>query len=412
MKELQFDYTLPRYAFSKVAGRLMPSQYWNSKFSCLRVGEGPEPELPNEEWVKVKVKYGGICGSDLNLIFLNDSPSASTFASFPFTIGHEIVGEITGVGSQVSQLNSGDRVVIDPILSCEPRGFSNLCPACREGHFSLCDHKAEGNLSPGLLIGSCRDTGGGWSSYLVAHKSQVFKLPHEIEDLNGAMVEPFSCALHSVLQNPPTKEDTVLVIGGGVIGICIIAAIRSLDIDCKIVALVKHNLQAEFARNYGADEVIFLRKSTYTHDLAKSFNGKVLKPIFGPEVIQGGADIVYECVGRKQSINDGLRFSKSGGKVVLVGLAGIMDGIDWTAIWLNELEIKGSFAYSTEDYQGKRVRTFDIAIELMRLGKVDLSPLITHRFPLEDYREALITASNKGTRAAMKVVFEPQNKEE
>ncbi|HEX6593149.1 MAG TPA: alcohol dehydrogenase catalytic domain-containing protein [Bacillota bacterium] len=407
MKELQFNYKLSHYLFSKITGKFMPSLYWNSQFSCLRLDEQTERELPNEQWVKVKVKFGGICGSDLNLIFLNDSPAVSPFASFPFTIGHEIVGEITEVGTEVNELTVGDRVVIDPILSCEPRGIANPCPACLRGDFSLCVHKAEGDLSPGLLIGSCRDTGGGWSSNLVAHHSQVFKLPKEVEDLNAVMVEPFSCALHSVLQNPPDKNDTILVIGGGVIGICVIAAIRALDIDCKIVALVKHDLQAKFASHYGADEIVFLRKSTYVPDLAEALHAKVLKPLFGPEVIVGGADIIYECVGKKQSMNDGLRFAKSGGKVVLLGLAGIMDGIDWTTVWLNELEVKGSFAYGTEEYQGKRVRTFAVAIELMRLGKVDLSPLITHRFPLEEYRKALNIASNKGPRAAIKVVFEP-----
>lgn len=407
VKELQFDYKLPRYAFSKLAGKLMPSFYWNSKSSCVQLGDQSELVLPNEKWVKVKVKYGGICGSDLNLISLNDSPAISPYASFPFTIGHEIVGEINEVGSTVSELDIGERVVIDPILSCEPRGIERPCSACQNGNFSLCVYKAEGEISPGLLIGSCRDTGGGWSSYMVAHQSQVFKLPQEVGDLNGAMIEPFSCALHSVLQNPPSKNDTVLVIGGGVIGISIIAAIRSLDIDCKIIALVKHELQAEFASHYGVDDIIFLRKATYTSELAKSLDGKVLKPLYGSEVIQGGADIVYECVGKKQSINDGLRFAKSGGKVVLVGLAGVIDGIDWTMVWLNELDIKGSFAYSTEDYQGKRIRTFAIAIELMRLGKVDLSPLITHQFSLEDYKNALYTATNKNNSAAMKVVFEP-----
>lgn len=407
MKELQFDYRLSRYIFSKIGGRFKPSLYWHSKLSCLRFGERSEPELPNDQWVKIKVKFGGICGSDLNLIFLNDSPATSPFASFPFTIGHEIVGEITEVGSQVNHLKMGDRVAIDPILSCKPRGISNPCPQCLKGDFSLCIHKAEGKISPGLLIGSCRDTGGGWGSCLVAHKSQVFQLPEEVDDLNGVMVEPFSCALHSVLRNPPSKNDTVLVIGGGVIGISVIAAIRALDIPCKIVALVKHDLQARFASHYGANDIIRLRKSSYISDLARTLNAKVLKPLFGPEVIQGGADTVFECVGRKQSINDALRFSKNGGKVVLLGLAGVMDGIDWTTIWLNELDVKGCFTYGTEDYQGKRLRTFDISIELMRLGKVDLSPLVTHRFPLEKYRNALETATNKGNSSALKVVFEP-----
>lgn len=407
LKALQFDYKLPRYLFSKITGRFLPSAYWDSRISCLQYLEQLEPKLPNENWVKVRVKYGGICGSDLNLLFLHDSPATSPFVSFPFTIGHEIVGIIDEVGSQVTHLNCGDRVAIDPILSCATRGISPPCCSCLKGNFSLCENKTVGDVSPGLLIGACRDTGGGWSSYIVAHKSQAYKLPEQVNDLNGVMIEPFSCALHSVLRNPPSKNETVLVIGGGVIGICVIAAIRALEIPCNIVALVKHPFQAELASNYGADNIILLQKPNYVEDLARSLKGKVLKPLFGPEVIEGGADIVFECVGKKQSINDALRFSKNGGKVILLGLAGIMEGIDWTTVWLNELEVKGSFAYSTEQFQGNRVPTFTIAIELMRDGKVDLSPLVTHRFPLEDYRNAIDTASNKKNRAAIKVVFEP-----
>jgi threonine dehydrogenase-like Zn-dependent dehydrogenase len=407
LKALQFDYQLPRYIFSKLTGKFFPSVYWNSRLSCLKFYNQPEPDLPNDDWVKVKVKYGGICGSDLNLLFLNDSPATSPFVSFPFTIGHEIVGEIAETGSRVHDFKAGDRVVIDPILSCAARGITGVCPACRKGDGHLCIHKTEGSISPGLLIGACRDTGGGWSSCLVAHKSQVLKLPNEVDDLNGVMVEPFSCALHAVLRNPPSIDDTVLVIGGGVIGLCVIAAIRALDFGCKIVALVKHDFQARLASQYGANDIIMLRESTYIHDLAKSLNAKVLNSLFGPEVIQGGADQIFECVGRKQSINDAFRFSKTGGKVVLLGLAGIIDGVDWTMVWLNELDVKGSFAYSTEEYRGRRVKTFDIAIELMRDKKVDLSPFITHRYPLEEYRNALNTASNKRNGSAVKVVFEP-----
>ncbi|WP_026584328.1 zinc-dependent alcohol dehydrogenase [Bacillus sp. J33] len=406
MKALQFDYHMPRYISSKILGRFFPSVFWDSRLSCLRFDDQLEPVLPNEDWVKVKVKYSGICGSDLNLLFLNDSPATSPFVSFPFTIGHEIVGEIAEAGSKVSSLKPGDRVVIDPILSCHARGIEKPCPACEKGNFSLCSFKTEGNLAPGLLIGACRDTGGGWSSYLVAHRSQAFKLPDAVNDLNGVMIEPFSCAIHSVLRNPPNEGDTVLVIGGGVIGICVIAAIRALGIPCRIAALVKHPFQAELAAHFGANEIIHLRKQAYVNELTKTLGGKILKPLFGPEVIEGGADMVYECVGKKQSINDALRFSRNGGKVVLLGLAGIMDGIDWTTVWLNELDVKGSFAYSTEMYQGKRTRTFEIAIDLMREGKADLSPLVTHRFQLEDYRNALVTATNK-KNGALKVVFEP-----
>lgn len=408
LKALQFNFSLPRYALCKTVGKILPSIHWDTRFSCLRYRDVPDPVLPNNQWVKIKVTYGGICGSDMNLLFLHDSPSTSPYASFPFTIGHEMVGVITETGSEVTSLKPGDRVVTDPILSCLSRGFPEPCPACKRGDFSLCDHMTDGDLAPGLLIGACRDTGGSWSPYLVAHQSQIFKLPDEVDDINGIMVEPFSVALHAVLRNRPDDGDTVLVIGAGVIGICVIAAIRALNIPCRIVVLAKHSFQAELAARYGADHIVRLTAGDgYFPETASALQARLLKPLFGSPVVQGGADIVYECVGRKRSIDDALRFAKSGGKIVLLGLAGIVEQIDWTAVWLHELTVRGSFAYGTEMFEGKKARTHEIAIDLMAAGKVDLSPLITHRFPLEQYKLALSTAANKRDGTAIKIVFEP-----
>lgn len=409
MNALQFQFSIPRYVFGKTVGKIFPSLLWNSGLSCLKYTQMPDPVLPSEQWVKIRVTYGGICGSDLNLIYLHDSPSTSPFTSFPFTIGHEMVGKISEIGAEVSDLKIGDRVVIDPILSCTARGIPSSCEACQRGDYSLCCHMTEGDLSPGLLIGACKDTGGSWSSCLVAHHSQVIKLPDEINDLNGIMIEPFSCAVHSVMRNPPGNEDTVLVIGAGTIGICVVAAIRAIGIRCKIVVLSKYDYQTKLALHYGADEVIRLSGREYksSYETAEALKARVLKPVMGPPVILGGADMVFECVGNSHSVNDALRFARSGGKVVLLGLASILDRIDWTTVWLNELDVKGSFAYSTEEFKGKRMRTMQVAIELMTKGRVDLSPMITHRFPLNKYKDAFATVVNKGKKACMKVVFEP-----
>ncbi|MBA4534518.1 alcohol dehydrogenase catalytic domain-containing protein [Brevibacillus halotolerans] len=407
MKAIRFQATIPRYLSTKTLGRFFPSVFYGP-MSCITYDDVKEPSLPNQEWVKVRVKFCGICGSDLNLIFLHDSPATSPFASFPFTIGHEIVGVIEELGREVKNLSVGERVVIDPILSCEARGFHEPCPACHRGDFSLCERMTIGDVSPGLLIGACRDTGGGWSPRLVAHQSQILKVPQDVSDLNAVMTDPFATALHGVMRDQPRDNETVLVIGAGVIGICVVAAIRSLGSKARVIVLVKHPFQAEMARRYGADEVVLLSsQSDYNQQLADLLGARVLKPIFGSPVIQGGADIVYECVGKDQSINDSLRFAKSKGKVNLLGVASIPHKVDWTPIWLNELDIKGSFACGTEEYQGERLRTYALALNLMRSGKVDLASLVTHRFPLDQYREAIETAAGKGRTGAIKVIFEP-----
>ncbi|UCZ51982.1 alcohol dehydrogenase catalytic domain-containing protein [Bacillus shivajii] len=408
MKAIQFDLNIPKYALSKAMGKVNPSLYVNSPLSCLQLKEVDVPKLPDEEWVEVKVKYGGICGSDLNLISLKDSPATSPFISFPFTMGHEIVGTVSNKGASVEHLSVGERVVIDPILGCKARGVTPLCSECEKGNDNLCKHMNNGSISPGLLTGTCKDTGGSWSSHVVAHESQIIKLPSSVDDANGVLIEPFSCALHTVLQNPPEENDTVFVIGSGVIGICVIAALRALDYKCRVVALVKYKFQGEMASRFGADEVIYVTKGKeYISQAANSFAADVLYPVFGEPIVHGGADIIYECVGNKKSLHDAIRFARKGGKIVLLGLASYVENLDMTMIWLNELEIKGSFAYSTEQFRGEKKRTLQIAVDLIAEKKVDLSPLITHTFSLEEYREAIATATNKKKEQTMKVVFEP-----
>jgi len=115
--------------------------------------------------------------------------------------------------------------------------------------------------------------------------------------------------------------------------------------------------------------------------------------------------LVFDCVGSGASIDDALRFARSGGKVVLVGLAALPKGVDWTPIWLNELQIKGSYTYGVELYRGQRIHTFQVALNLMAEGKVDLAPMVTHKFRLEEYRQALATVARKGQSGAIKAVF-------
>ncbi|MDR5694410.1 MAG: alcohol dehydrogenase catalytic domain-containing protein [Armatimonadota bacterium] len=405
MKALQFGFSIPRYLLGKVLGHRFPRILW-SRFASLQYTDAPEPQLPWGEWVKIAVHLGGICGSDLHLLFLDDSPSLSPFASFPFIPGHEIVGTVVEVGPEAGEIKPGERVAVDPLLPCAARGLE-LCQACSRGDFNLCTRFTDGRLSPGILIGGCRDTGGGWGPYVVAHKSQVLKVPPTVTDENAVMVDPLAISIHAVVRHPPGDADTVLVIGGGVIGICVIAALRALGFRGRIVVLAKYPYQAKTAQAYGANETILLQRGDGHYDaLADVLGGRLLQPVLGKRVVVGGADVTYECVGTGRSIDDALRLTRSRGKVVLVGLAAIPKGVDWTFIWLHELQVLGTINGALETLQGQRQKAHEIALDLLAQGKVDLSPLVTHRFPLDAYPEAFSTATGKSRNRVFKVVFQ------
>jgi len=404
MKAVQLIQSIPRYLLTKALGVVYPPAFWGP-LAMLQCREVPEPALPGPQWVKIKTRYGGICGSDMGTIFLKDSPALSALVSFPLTLGHENVGIIAEVGEQVEGFAIGDRVVAEPLLPCSTRGIEEPCELCQRGEFSLCQNFAEGNLSPGFSIGTCRDTGGSWSPYFVAHQSQLFLVPENVSDENALMVEPLSVALHAVMRNPPNDDHIALVLGAGVVGLCIVAALRALGSGARVIVLAKYPFQGEMARRFGADEVIYLRGGDYFRAVAEATGGKLYKPLLGKRVLVGGADIVYECVGSESTIDDALRFARSGGTVVLVGLAAIPKRVDWTPIWLNELTVKGSYWCSMETFQGRRVRTMQLALKWMAEGKLDLSPMVTHRFRLDDYKTALALTANKGRHQVIKSVF-------
>ncbi len=405
MKAVQFLGAVPRYVFSMTAGTFTRKAYY-SALSNVVLREVDEPKLLSDNWVRIKTKYSGICGSDMNLILLRDSPGSSPFVSFPLTLGHENCGLVTEVGANVADIKIGDRVVVDPILSCAPREIPEPCEFCRNGDFSLCRNFRKGIVAPGLSIGYCRDTGGGWSESFVAHKSQVIKLPDKVCFEEAALIDAFCSSLHPVMRNYPKDDDTCLVMGAGVIGLSVVASLRALGSLAKVVVVAKYRHQADLARSYGADEVVCLKEDPdYFQTLAEILGGELLKPIIGKRIMEGGADVVFECVGNATGIDDSLRFTKAGGKVVLVGLASFPKGVDWTPIWLNEITVKGSYWCSGETYLGKDTTTYRTAVSLLEEGKVSLERLLTHKFRIEDYREAIEANLNKSRTGLIKSVF-------
>jgi threonine dehydrogenase-like Zn-dependent dehydrogenase len=355
--------------------------------------------------VRIGTRYGGICGSDMGIVFLRINPALSAFVSLPIVLGHENVGTIAEVGDQVEGFAVGDRVVADPLLPCAARGIEEPCELCRLGDFSLCQNFAEGDLAPGFSLGACRDTGGSWSPCFVAHESQLHRLPEAVSDENGVMIEPFSGALHSVMRSFPDDDDVVLVIGAGTIGLCVVVALRTLGSRAHVIVLAKYPFQGEMATRLGADAVIYPGERDPLEAVADATGGQLYRSVLGPELLVGGADVTYECVGTERSIRDSLSLTGSGGTIVLVGLPAVLKRMDWTPVWLKELVIIGSVWSGTEVVEDRPVPTFELIVKWMAEGKLDLAPLVTNRFRLDEYQKALAVTADKGRHPAIKSVF-------
>lgn len=406
MKAIQFNAAIPRYVLGKALNKLTPSILWRG-LSCTYQADIPEPLLPTPEWVKIKTRYGGICGTDIGTIHLHTSPYLSPFSSSPFTFGHENVGSIAEVGPAAGDFTVGERVIVEPLLWCVPRGFAELCEYCARGETNRCQRTREGTITAGAGTGFCRDTGGSWSSCFVAHARQVYRVPDNVTDENALMAEPFSIGLHAALQNWPADGETVMIQGAGTIGLVTLAALRALGSKAHITMLARYPFQKEASEKLGADDVILTKGIDPYEIIAQKTGGQVLQPIIGKRVLAGGFDRTFECVGSDESVDDALRFTRNGGTVILVGVPGMAKGIDWTAIFHKELTVRASYlANHAEPYQGQSWSAFELTLELMAHGKLDLGWMVTHRFKLDEFDRAMYEVGKRGNTGMIKAVFE------
>lgn len=407
MDAIQFNFTYPRYIIGLGLGKIFPEFYW-SGLTCTQFKQIPIPDLPGEDWAIIKTRLGGICGTDMSAVKLTASTYSMPLVTFPFVLGHENIGFIERVGSQVSKFQAGDRVVVEPLLWCKPRGFTELCPACEKGEINHCSNLLNGRLSPGISIGLCEDAGGSWSTYFLAHQEQIYRVPENLSNENGMMIEPFAIAVHAALQNFPGDSEKVLIIGAGTIGLCLLAALRALGSKADLIILVRYKFQADAAKSLGATHVIKTSRETNFYDDIVQITGADLKnPMIGKPLVMGGVDRVFDCVGSNSSLDDSMRLTRNGGQVVFVGEPGVVKNLDWTPIFTQDLEVKAAYLYHhVEEYKGQRRKTFDIAIELLENGDVDLGWMVKHKFNLRDYKKAFSVVENKRSLSAIKVAFE------
>lgn len=404
MLAIRYTKSIPRYLMVR---SLTP--YWTEigtgNFSLIQLTDIPEPPLPGADWVRIRPRLSGICGSDLATIQAQGSVYFSPFVSCPFVFGHEVVGDVTEVGAAVEGIQIGDRVTIEPALGCQVRGISPACPMCAQGNYANCENITRGHIAPGMQTGYCQSTGGGWSHALVAHQSQVHRVPESLSDEEAVLIEPFSCAIHAVLKADLQADQTVLVLGCGAIGVLTLAAIRALEFQGRVVAIAKYPHQGDIAQTLGADSVLYAGSELYPQ-MRDVLNTQAFQPELGKPVFTGGADCTFDCVTSSTTLDDALRFTRPHGKVVLVGMPAVPRGVDWTSIWFKQLQAIGAYAYGIETYRGERIRTFTLAMQLMQQLQGQLRCLITGCYKLQDYRAALNAAMHPSRSKAIKTLFD------
>jgi threonine dehydrogenase-like Zn-dependent dehydrogenase len=387
----------------RIAGQTAPD--FLPGLSHLQLTETPVPDLPSEHWVVVKSKIAGICGSDLGFLQGKPMPAAEPYFQLPIIPGHELFGEVEAVGKRVKGLRVGQRVSVDPSLGCKERGFKTLCVQCRTGNPGICERLAEGCLKPGILIGTCRDTGGGWGEYFVAPSHRLHPLPDKIGDDEASLIEPFAVCLRAVLNNPPRKKERVVVLGAGTIGLMNIAALKAVEPSCLVACVAKYPFQARLARQLGAADTIDAQNDDVMARVGEFAQTKVHRLSHGGALLAGGVRVVYDTITSSTTINQALRMTQGKGLVVILGLAALPEEVDWTPIWLKEINVIGSLTYGVEAFKGKRADTFARAVELLAKRRADVTPIKPRKYPLAQYREALTEAASKKTSGAVKVSF-------
>lgn len=399
---LRYRLSIPNYLAVRAMDTLLPVALANGRIPGLEYAQTPALDLPGPDWLRLRPLLSGICGSDMALLTGKSSPALSPFTSFPAVLGHEILAEVSKVGPEVTGVEVGDRVVVDPFISCEMRGLEP-CSSCSTGRRCLCTRSAEGALAPGMLIGFCRDLPGGWSGEMVAHRNQVYRVPTAIPDDVAVLVEPFSVALHAVLKLAPRAGSRVLIVGGGAVGLLVLAALRLMKLDCHVTMVARYPFQAQVATRLGAD-VVNERAGAAAIEVTGAVS---YKPIKGARVYTGGFDTVYDCVGSARSLDECMRVAGPDGNVILVGCVGEVSRLDLTFIWARELRITGSYGYSTEHGLVDTPHTIELALDLLNAAPdYPIGELVTHRFPLSRWTDAISVNLRRGRSGAIKTVFD------
>ncbi|XP_027062522.1 L-idonate 5-dehydrogenase-like isoform X1 [Coffea arabica] len=341
---------------------------WLVGIKTLRIQPYTLPPLGPHD-AKIRIKAVGICGSDVH--HFKHMRCANFVVKKPMVIGHECAGVVEEVGSQVKSLTVGDRVALEPGISC------GRCNSCRVGRYNLCSEMKFFGSPP---------TNGSLATMVLHPANLCFKLPDNVSLEEGAMCEPLSVGVHACRRANIGPETKVLIVGAGPIGLVSMLAARAFGAP-KIVMVDIDDCRLSFAKKLGADGTILA--STKIEDVQDEV-------IQIENAIGARVDVSFDCVGVDKTMTTALSATRAGGKVCLVGLAQSQMSIPLTPAAAREVDVIGIFRYRN---------TWPLCIDFLRTGKIDVKPLITHRFSFsqQDVEKAFETTARGGN--AIKVMF-------
>ncbi len=319
--------------------------------------------IPTAEDVEITVRMAGICGTDVHLL-----RGRNPFAAYPIVPGHEYMGEVIRAPEK-STLKRGDKVTVYPATGC------GKCEACGDGRLPHC---------PEFMFIGVRLPGGCFAERVVTHYKRVFPLPQEMEDELGAMVEPTAVGVHANRRAGIRGGESVVVIGGGTIGLLI----------------------AQVAVAYGASKVIVSEPIAQRRALAGKLGLELMCDPQQEDLVSftrrniGMADVAFDAVGTEKTLADAEDMLRPNGRLVLIALPQAEgQAIPYRNVFAKELKVIGSRTYFMED--------FPEAIELLRTRKVDVRPLISKILPLERFAEG-VELLEKKPEGHVKIMINPR----
>jgi len=330
------------------------------------------PEIEASTQVKIKVKACGVCGSDIPRVLVKGT------YKFPTTIGHEFAGEIVEAGSDVDNVDVGDRVTVVPMIPC------GVCDYCRTGKPHMCDTYD--------YYGSRRD--GAMAEYIVVEAKNCLKLPPNVDYEMGAMTDSISVALHAVRQVEKVEAGmTAAVFGMGAIGYIAAQWLKTLGCT-EVYCIDVEEEKLRLAERLGATKGINAMECDAVEELKKLTDGK-------------GVDIAIELAGNKVTLVQTVMALKKSGTAIYCGITYddvVFPNSAIAAILRGELTVRGSWNSSLTPLP---INEWESALMFMQTGDIKVNPLITHRYRLEDGQRAFDMMGER-SEVFTKVLFKPE----